>query len=517
MDTKQEIIRRYYREGDSQRKISRDLQISRETVNHYLVGVQEAQTACKEKGTEEPLQEYLCGPPTYNSSNRSKRKLTDEIQRLIRVQMADNERKKREGLRKQIKRKIDIYEYILKEGHQIGYTTVCNYLRQLELKTQEAFVRQAHLPGEECEFDWAEVKLVIGEEQRRLQLAVYTSNYSNYRYGDLYSRQDSLAYMESHSDLTQHVGGVFHEMIYDNMRITISNFVGRTEKHPSRALVSLSGWYQFRWRFCNVQRGNEKGHVERSVEIVRRKAFSDKDHFASMEEAREHLKAVLERLNMVISPEYGKTPLQMLEEERAYLWKNPGPMECYMEEWLKVDKYSTFCYGTNRYSVPDYLVGRLVRVKVYSNRLKVYGDKEVLDEHERNYGRNQWIIKIDHYMRTLSRKPGALARSLALQRAPELIRQMFHDFFRTNARSFIDLLMYCKEKGISHGRLQETVMELARICPKDVSADKVMMMLGNQSLITTPANGKDSGSEIETCSRNQLQEISLMVNPANCM
>ena len=33
-------------------------------------------------------------------------------------------------------------------------------------------------------------------------------------------------------------------------------------------------YYQFGFRFCNVRKGNEKGHVERSVEYIRRKAFA---------------------------------------------------------------------------------------------------------------------------------------------------------------------------------------------------------------------------------------------------
>ena len=36
IDTKQEITRRYLREGDSERKIARDLQINRKTVKKCL-------------------------------------------------------------------------------------------------------------------------------------------------------------------------------------------------------------------------------------------------------------------------------------------------------------------------------------------------------------------------------------------------------------------------------------------------------------------------------------------------
>jgi transposase len=112
--------------------------------------------------------------------------------------------------------------------------------------------------------------LKISGVQKRFFLAVFTSAYGNYRYARLYVRQDTLAFMESHNDFFAHIGGVFHEMVYDNMRVAIAEFAGRTEKHPTVALTNLAGWFLFRWRFCNVRRGNEKGHVERSVEFIRR-------------------------------------------------------------------------------------------------------------------------------------------------------------------------------------------------------------------------------------------------------
>ena len=512
MDTKQEITRRYFREGDSERKIARDLKISRKTVKKYLQDHLRAQAISEQDGNTDVLQEYVSSPPTYDSSGRYKRKLNQEIERLILEQVTDNDRKKREGLRKQIKRKIDIHEYLLKKGYQIGYTTVCNFIREQEVIAREAFIRQDHLPGEECEYDWGEVRLIIGGEQKRLYMAAFTAAYSNYRYGDLYSRQDTLAYMESHNDFVGHVGGVFHEMVYDNMRVAIAKFVGRYEKQPTRALTGLAGWYHFRWRFCNVQRGNEKGHVERTVEVVRRKAFSDRDTFETVDEARIHLAATFDRLNDLPCPQRGKSPRQLLEEERSRLWKNPGTMECYLVDCLKVDKYSTFSFGTNKYSVPDYLVGRMVEVKAYANQLKVYYNNLQVCRHERQYGMYQWEIDLEHYLKTLARKPGALAGSVAMQQAPSEIRRLYERFFRSNPRGFIDILQYCHSKNIPHQKFEETVHELNWLCPQDVSPDKVIALLGNQSLELKPLAEPVRENEIEDYSREQLLEISMMVS-----
>jgi transposase len=511
MDTKQEILRRYFRESDSERKIARDLQINRKTVKKYLEDYLKAKEKSEEEGTKESLQDYSTSPPDYDASARTKRKLTQEISALIRQQLEENELKRRTGLRKQIKRKIDIHEYLLSQGYRIGYTTVCNHIRSLGISEREAYIRQVYLPGEECEFDWAETKLKIRGIQHRFFLAVFTSSYGNYRYARLYVRQDTLAFMESHNDFFAHVGGVFHEMVYDNMRVAIAEFAGRNEKHPTTALTNLAGWFQFRWRFCNVRRGNEKGHVERSVEFIRRKAFSHKDEFDSLEQAQDHLMLVLEKLNNLSSGYTGKCPMAALTEERSQLWKYPGEMECYLISSLKVDKYATFSYGTNRYSVPDYLVGRIVDVKVYSNRLKVYHNNLHLCTHERNYGTYGWQVDIDHYLVTLSRKPGAVHGSAALEQSPALIRRIYQRYFTNQPRGFIDVLLYCKGGDIRHDKLEETVNKVSRLCPGDVTADKIIALLGNQTeTITSVPSTSKKLDEIEDLSFKQLQEITLL-------
>jgi len=511
MDTKQEILRRYFRESDSERKIARDLQINRKTVKKYLEEYLEAKNKSEKEGTQESLQEYSTSPPDYDASRRTRRKLTDEISAMIRQQLDENEHKRRSGLRKQIKRKTDIHEYLLSQGYIIGYTTVCNHIRDLGISEREAYIRQVYVPGEECEFDWAETKLKIRGIQHRFFLAVFTSSYGNYRYARLYVRQDTLSFMESHNDFFAHVGGVYHEMVYDNMRVAIAEFAGRSEKHPTNALTNLAGWFQFRWRFCNVRRGNEKGHVERSVEFIRRKAFSHRDEFDSLEEAQEHLMLVVEKLNNLPSGCTGKSPVKALAEEKTQLWKYPGEMECYLMHSLKVDKYSTFSYGTNRYSVTDYLVGRIVDVKVYSNRLKVYHNGLHLYTHERNYGTYQWVINIDHYLVTLSRKPGAVHGSAALEQSSPVIKRLYQRYFINQPRGFIDVLLYCKTGDIRHDKLEETVNKVSRLCPGDVTADKIIALLGNQSgtIISAPSSPKKT-DEIEDLSFKQLQEITML-------
>src|SRR5665811_1229017 len=113
----------------------------------------------------------------------------------------DSGKKVQQGMRKQILKNIDILQLLHEQGFGIGYTTVCNYIREKLGKSatnQEAFIRQQYEPASVCEFDWGEIKLNISGHLWRFQLAVFTSAYSNYRYAMIYRRQDTMAFMESH-------------------------------------------------------------------------------------------------------------------------------------------------------------------------------------------------------------------------------------------------------------------------------------------------------------------------------
>jgi transposase-like protein len=84
MSIKQKIILRYYRDGDSQRKISRDLKINSETVNRYLKEYERARSKLSSSDvSDETLIENLVQSPKYNSSNRVKVKFTDQISQEV--------------------------------------------------------------------------------------------------------------------------------------------------------------------------------------------------------------------------------------------------------------------------------------------------------------------------------------------------------------------------------------------------------------------------------------------------
>ena len=448
-----------------------ELGISRKTVRKYITQC-EARLQSGEP-PQEAISKYLSDPPTYSKQRRGKLKLTVEVQQAIDELLAVNEEKKLRGLRKQLLKKCDILDLLQEQGINIGYTTVCNYIKEKQgkVKPKEAYIRQVYVPAEVCEFDWGEIKLYIGGKLIRLQLAVFTASYSNYRFATIYQRQDTLAFMEAHVSFFEHLKGVYKEMVYDNMRVAVSKFIGPHEKEPTQALLQLRGHYQFSHRFCNSSRGNEKGHVERSVEYIRRKSFGVKCHFTDLEQATDWLHNKIDVLNNTRQKLTGKTANELLDDERASLVALPARLLCSEQIPLRVDKYATVSYKTNRYSVPDDLVGAFVQAKIMSHELWFYHNDCKVASHRRSYHKHDWVIKIDHYLNTFKRKPGALAGSMALA-SSSYLKQLYETHFMGDSRNFINLLSYCQQHTITDEKLKQAVKQLTDSPVKELTTEK---------------------------------------------
>jgi transposase len=350
MIDKQKIIQYWQVENKSEVAISTELGISRNTVRRYLKAFRRALQESRETGLPEPtLSEFLLTAPKYNTKNRGKRKLTGEIIEIIDGYLKENEEKRRSGKSKQVLKGIDIRELLQGSGHDIGYTVVCDYIRRSKLGNKEVFIRQDYQPGENCEFDWCDIRLTIGGVDRKLYMAVFTMCKSNYRFGMVFQRQDTLAFIEAHIAFFDHIGGVPMRMNYDNMRVTIAEFVGHNKKRPTVALMQLSTFYGFSFRFCNILSGHEKGHVERSVEYLRRKAFSRQDQFDTLALAQVHLDRTYDILNGKNLTGSNHTINELMSGERDMFLPYPDRMECFTLEETRVDKYSTFVFGNNHY------------------------------------------------------------------------------------------------------------------------------------------------------------------------
>ena len=454
LDQKAEILMKYFRENMSQRAIAKELKVSRTTVRKYIKDYESKyeeieKSAASDNTTNNNIlnlvSEMVSGPK-YDTSSRTRIKLTDEIIEKIDELIEENEKNRLLGRSKQLMKKIDIYERLIKLGFDISYPTVCNYIRDNHEK-KEAFIRQEYGLGETLEFDWGEVKLTIAGKPITLQMGLLTTACGSYHYARLYHNQKMENFLDIHVQAFNSIGGVHRELVYDNLRQAVRKFVGRNEKEATEDLIKISLYYEFKYRFCNVARGNEKGHVEKGIEYVRRKAFSIRTDFATLEEANEYLIEKLSELNSrKRSWLQNQSPLDMLNRERDYLLPLKPSYDASRRVEARVNKYSVINIDQNKYSVPDYLVGKFVKVKIYPDIIEIYYKDNKIAVHKRSYQTHHWSVDINHFIHTLKKKPGALHSSVGRHQLSPELQEIYQEYYINNPRDFIELLELIKEK-----------------------------------------------------------------------
>ena len=422
---------------------------------------------------KEELTADIIQTPSYDTSSRKKVKLTEEIVDRIHFYLQENEQKKKEGKGKQQKKKIDIFEALLEEGYSIGYTTICNTIRNIQQESKEAYIRQEYSPGEVCEFDWGEVKLTIAGKCRIIHMAVFSPTWGDYRWGELYANQKSESFLDSHVSFFSEIGGVYREMVYDNARVMVAKFVGKSEKEPTEALLKLSLYYGFRFRFTNTYQAHEKGHVERSVEYLRRKIFSKRDTFASLACARAYFQRELSRLNQKCRNNQVSAQ-EMLEKEKDALLVLPPRYDTARITEARVGRYATVSVETNHYSVPDHLVGEFVLVKIYPDQILCYHNQEKIASHKRFEGRDHWQLDINHYLKTLKFKPGALGRSRAFSQVKPELKAIYHNYYQGQEKQYLQLLELVATYSLP--KVSQTISLLEKI-PTTVTTEKIRLIL----------------------------------------
>lgn len=424
--------------GRSNRSIERELGIGRKTVARYWKKHLALIDSIKLNPSDSEAKDQIVEAPSYQVGNRSKRKYTPEIDaRVNELIQSEIEKTQHLGPHKQKLTATGIFEIIHSEGFDIGKSTILNQVKEKRNSHKEAFIRQEYPLGYRAEFDFGEVKLSINGTVKKYMLAIFSAPTSGFRWARLYESANQKVLMDAHIHFFNSVGGVYDTIVYDNMKNIVKRFIGRHEKELNDEFIKLSLFYGFTPVVTNSYSGNEKGHVEKSVNLIRNKTFTKNYKFTSLESAQNHLDTCLNQLN-----ESSKITL-----EKRYLKQPFTDYDYSVVTTQKVNKYSFIQVESNYYSVPDYLVGKQVTVKRYLNELKVIHKGHRVCTHEVKKGVKAYSINIKHYLRTLSRKPKAIQHSVALQSIPRLHR-CFIMYYQKDPKNFIHLLEKYQDQEI---------------------------------------------------------------------
>jgi len=427
-------------QGLSNREVARRSGANRETVSKYWNEYQKKLRQLEEPGTDiKAISESLLSKPEYNTAKRGRRKYTEQLDNRLKEILVEEERKTRMlgPAHKQKLTNKQIHQELVGEGYDISAVTINIALAEIRKRHREVFIRQQYDLGDRLEYDFGEVKLDCGEGVKVYHMAVFSSPGGGFRWLYLYTNEKKAVFMDSHVRFFEMMGGSWHEVVYDNMRNVVKKFIGKNEKELNEDLVKMSMYYGFQINVTNCFKANEKGHVEKSVDILRNQIFATHWAFNSLEDAQEYAYSRLLKLN----------ENSLMDEEKNHLRPYRPPLELAVLSNPKVDTCSFVSVDTVKYSVPEHLVGKRVIVKKYHNEIRVYAENEMVAKHKRLFGNGKMQVDIYHYLNTLRKKPGALRNSIALKSIPKL-KAIFDTYYSKQPKKFIELFLENKELPI---------------------------------------------------------------------
>jgi transposase len=383
-------------EGLSQRRASREMGVSRNTVKKYIAVPEPVRTP---------------GGPRRRPVLEQVRPRMDELIAEWRGRTTSKQRLTGTRLHRQL----------VEEGYQVGSTLVRAYLRELRRREAEVYIPLLHRPGDEAQVDFFEVTVDVGGVRRKAWQFLLRLMYSGRDFTWLYDRCDQLAFLDGHVRAFGHFGAAPVRCVYDNLSAAVSRraFPGRRLTERFQALVSH---YLFEACFARIGVGHDKGGVEGRGNAIRLQHLTPVPQGGSLEEISRALLHDIEQLAARKKDADGRTVMDRFEHELgAMLPLPPRPFEARRALPVSIRSTSTVRVEGAWYSVPG-AWARLeatAHVGVDDVRIDCLG-QTVTHPRQKPGGRS---IRYRHYLGELARKPQAVR-----QVAPELVAELGRPF-----------------------------------------------------------------------------------------
>jgi len=376
------------RSGDSERRIARDLHVSRPTIHKYHLLAE--QHGFLDPGTplpEDPVLVQALGPaPQPPRTVSTVEPYRETVQTLLDqdVEMAA------------------IYARLHEDHTYTGtYSSVRRFVHHLCPVEPDAVVRVHTAPGEEAQVDFGSVGSLYDPVRGCLRTAyvfVATLCFSRHQYAELVFDQKIPTWIGLHRRAFESWGGVPRRLVPDNLKAAVLRILvdGPVLGEAYRRMAQHYGFIISPTRPVTPE---HKGKVENGVHYVQRNFMAGQD-FADIDAANRRL-AIWVR-EVAGTRRHGTThqaPLRLFgEQETAALL--PLPAEPFSLCAVKPVKVHPDCHVTidgSYYSVSYHYIGQTLDAYIGERVVQLFNGTELVATHERAAQPGTWSTRLEHY------------------------------------------------------------------------------------------------------------------------
>jgi transposase len=407
METRETIRLRCRRDGEKIKPVARDLGLAPNTVRKYL---------------------RQDGPPKRTATPRAKLldRYASHIDELIRSTPKITAVRVGSYLRQNIDADLHVDERTLRE-----YVAA----RRCILVPREAFIRASYAPGDQSQFDFSPMSVMLAGVLVVVQLFVVRLSYSGRFMARASMRCDQPSLFEGLLAGYIAFGGVTRTSIFDNASTAVRRILGGRHREENEAFSAFRGALSLNVAFAAPAKGNEKGGVEGVHGYIEDNFFRPIPSFADLDELNA---ALADFCDASLSREHSthhETIGDRFAREQPALLSLPAvlPRPC-VTRYARVNKFSEACFERNWYSVPTRWAHRDAVIEVYERRLRIVVGADVVAEHRRGFGAGERFLDPRHYVTLLAHKHRAAESALVLSdgRIPAVLRGLFERYRQTD-------------------------------------------------------------------------------------
>lgn len=279
---------------------------------------------------------------------------------------------------------VRILQELKKLSYDGGYTQVKDFVRALKRSRDVSAIVRYEVPaGRQGQIDWSIFPISFGPAtDRKLACFGYVLSYSRVLYAEFFERMDFHSFLRGHVNAFGATGGIPKECLYDNLKSVVASridgFVQFNEK-----FLAFARYYGFAPRACQVARPQTKGRVERAFDYIFQ-SFTNGRTFENLEDLNRQCRSWLEEANRRIHGTTGRVPLEMLQEERQFLFPLPKvPFDTSEVHTALCPLDGLVSFEANRYSMPPTFAGKTVLIRADAKTVTLECDGHVVARHER--------------------------------------------------------------------------------------------------------------------------------------
>jgi transposase len=428
------------RQGESQRQIAQDLQMSRHTIARYreLAESHGYLDPARLLPSDRDLRSDLGSPKSPPRCDSTVTPYREIVERLIveKVEM------------------VAIFARLRDDhGYSGSYSSIRRFVRRIAPKEPDAFIRVHTAPGEEAQVDFGSVGRMLDPKTGRCRSAysfVMTLSHSRHQYVEFVFDQKVVTWIACHRHALEWFGGAPRKIVPDNLKAAVLQ-ASLNDVVLGDAYRRMAQHYGFLISPTRPAMPEHKGKVESGVHYVERNFVAGQD-FPDVDVANRRVRVWVTDVAGV--REHGTThqpPYAVFveREKKALLALPTDPFELLDIRQAKLHRDCHVTLDGSFYSAPYRYIGQVLDAYIGERVVELFDGVELVATHLKAFEKGEWRTRIEHY-------PPDKAEYL--ERSPERCREIARGIGFETAKVVEALL---SERPLDRLRSVQQVLRLA--------------------------------------------------------